>query len=213
MGPKMINLMMFALSTSAWAYSMFPEDLPQLCNHERFELNVTIKRILVLMTDGVQFTMDQMIKMTLWLVNCIICTCVFSVHTLPVGSCTQQAGRRRGSRPSHPPELQTASPRSYEAELGWRLAETKKKVVNVPQAWKCKRQNAAGHAPCSLMVAMVTLAADREWTFLCRKQEVRKVVAGVRMKMMDFHILVCFDLPVCAVGHNLIYTSWPVTGV
>lgn len=59
---------------------MFPEDLPQLCNHERYEVNVTIKRILVLMTDGVQFTMDQMIKMTLWLVNCIICTCVFCSH-------------------------------------------------------------------------------------------------------------------------------------
>lgn len=34
----------------------------------------------------------------------------------------------------------------------------------------------AGLSPCSLMVAMVTLAADREWTFLCRKHEEEVVV-------------------------------------
>lgn len=48
--------------------------------------------------------------------------------------------------------------------------------MSVLQPCKSTWQNGAGHPPCSLIVAIVTLAADREWTFLCRKQEVRSVI-------------------------------------
>lgn len=64
---------------------MFPEDLPQLCNHERYEVNVTIKRILVLMTvyDGPNDRNDFMARELYHLYMCFLCshpTCWF-LHT------------------------------------------------------------------------------------------------------------------------------------
>lgn len=60
----------------------------------------------------------------------------------------------------------------------------------------CTAKTGAGRPPRSLMVAMVTLAADREWTFLCRQQEDVNVVTAFRE---NFKTEFCFGKVV--LGH------------
>lgn len=104
----------------------------------------------------------------------------------PAGSCRRPAERRRSNRPSLPPGPPKASLQSYGAELDWHLSENSVKSWNAQL--RRRRVNvhtehgAVSHPPRSLMVTVVTLAADREWTFLSRKQETRWVVITFREK-------------------------------
>lgn len=88
----------------------------------------------------------------------------------PAGSCRRPEEKRRRSRPSRPPEPPTASRQSYEAEPDWRLQDRKENVQRFHSA-ELRARAGARHSPRSLMVAMVTRAADREWTFLGRRQK------------------------------------------
>lgn len=102
----------------------------------------------------------------------IICFLESVMSQLPAGSCRRRVERRRGNRPSRLPEPQTASPQSYGAELDWYLMESEEKSWRSNVSQTCRRgKNGARGPPCSFMVAMVTLAADREWTFLCRRDQ------------------------------------------